>query len=99
MAGVSVTPGAIRVGKIDLDPVDGFRLILLFRLQDELFENRVVARDDTKIPVRQYEEFQSIRPPMNNRLNCHVSGTAYLMDNISYPLLFLPRLTRNQCPW
>lgn len=59
MTGVRVTPGAIRVGKIDLDPVDGFRLVLLFRLQDELFENRVVARDDTTVPV----EFQSIRPP------------------------------------
>lgn len=80
MTGVGVTPGAIRVGKIDLDPVDSFRLVLLFRLQDERFENRVVARDDTTIPIRQYQEFQSIRPP---RLNCHVSATAYLMDNIS----------------
>jgi len=95
MAGVGVTPRAIRVGKIDLDPVDGFRLVLLFCLQDELFENRVAARDDTALTVRKYQKFQSIRPL---RLNCHVSGTAYLMDNISYPLLFLPRLTRSQCP-
>lgn len=77
MAGVGVTPRAIRVSKIDLDPVDGFRLVFLFRLQDELFENRVVASDDT---IRQYQEFQSIRPPHEK---CHVSGTAYLMDNIS----------------
>ena len=83
MAGVGVTPRAIRVSKIDLDPVNGFRLVLLFRLQDELFEDRVAARNDTTAPVRQYQEFQSIRPPMNDGLNCHVSGTAYLMDNIS----------------
>ena len=83
MARVGVTPRSIRVGKIYLDPVDGFCFVLLFRLQDELFENRVVAGDDTKVPIWQYEGFQSIRPPMNNRLNCHVSGTAYLMDNIS----------------
>ena len=99
MAGVGVTPGAIRVSKIDLDPVNSFRLVLLLRLQDELFENGVVPCDDTTVPIRQYQEFQSIRPPVNNRLNCHVFGTAYLIDNISYPLLFLPRLTRNQCPW
>lgn len=32
VTGVGVTPRAIRVGKVDLDPVDGLRLVLLFRL-------------------------------------------------------------------
>ena len=67
MARVGVTPRAIRVSKIDLDPVDGFRLVLLFRLQDELFEDRVAARDDTTVTVRQYQEVQSIRPPHEKR--------------------------------
>ena len=39
MTRVCVTPGAIRIGKIDLNAVDGLGLVLLFRLQDELFEN------------------------------------------------------------
>jgi hypothetical protein len=98
MTGVGVTPRTIRVGKVDLDPVDGLRLVFFLRLQDELFENGVAACDNTTVMVRQYREFQSIRPPKNNKLNCHVFGTAYLIDNISYPLLFLPRLTRSQCP-
>jgi hypothetical protein len=53
MAGVGVTPRAIRIGKIDLDPMDGFRLVLLFRLKDELFENGVIACDDATVRVRQ----------------------------------------------
>jgi hypothetical protein len=49
MPGVCVTPGAIGIGKIDLYAVDGFRLVLLFRLQDELLEDRVVPRYDTAV--------------------------------------------------
>jgi len=103
MPRVCVTPGAVRVCEIDLDAVDGFGLVLLFRLQDELLEDRVAPCHDAGVGKRRLPGANngSLRQP-GEQLNGvdHVfEGRAYLMLNISYPLLFRPRLTRNQCPW
>ena len=49
MPRVCVTPRAIGICEIDLDAVDGFRLVLFFRLEDELLEDRVVPRYDTAV--------------------------------------------------
>lgn len=46
VAGVCPSPASVRVGKIDLDAVDGFNFILLLGLQNKLFEDRVVSCDD-----------------------------------------------------
>jgi hypothetical protein len=82
---VGITPGAIGICEIDLNAVDGFGFILFFRLEDELLEDRIITGDDAAA-IESTEIGGS-----------HVFG-AYLMDSISYPLLFLPRLTRSQCP-
>jgi len=87
VSGVGITPGAVGIGEINLNAVDCFGFILFFRLKDELLEDRVVTGDDTAEGVVESTEIGG----------SHVFG-AYLMDSISYPLLFLPRLTRSQCP-
>jgi hypothetical protein len=46
---VCVTPRAIGICEINLDAVDGFRLVLFFRLEDEMLEDRVVACDNTVV--------------------------------------------------
>ena len=102
MPRVCVTPGAVGVREIDLNAVDGFGLVLLFRLQHELLEDRVVPCHHTGVGKIRLPGANngSLRQP-GEQLNGadHVfEGRAYLMDSISYPLLFLPRLTRNQCP-
>jgi len=49
MPRVCVTPGAVGIREIDLNAVDGFGLVLLFRLQDELLEDRVIPCYDAVI--------------------------------------------------
>lgn len=46
---ISPAPTAMRVSEIDLYPVNRLSLMLLLGLKDELFQNRVVACNDTKI--------------------------------------------------
>lgn len=46
MPGVCPPPAAVRVSEINLDPMHGLSLVLLFGLEDELLEDGVIAGDD-----------------------------------------------------
>jgi hypothetical protein len=48
VARLGPTPAAMGIGEIDLYPMDGFGFVFLFRLQDELLQNGVVACHDAK---------------------------------------------------
>lgn len=47
MPRVGPTPGPVRVGKVDLDAVNGVSFVFPFSLQDKLFENSIGAGDNT----------------------------------------------------
>ena len=52
MPRIRVTPGAVGIREIDLNAVDSFGLVLLFRLQYELLEDRVAPCHDTDVGKR-----------------------------------------------
>lgn len=91
MAGVGPAPAAVRISKINLYAMYSFGLILLLCLQNELFEDGVVASNDA-------EKMTRISPrnvPYEPR-----ALMSYLIDNTSQllPSGFLPLLTLSQCP-
>ena len=47
MSRVGITPGAVGVGEIDLNAVDGLGFVLFFGLKDELLKDRIVTGNDT----------------------------------------------------
>lgn len=48
MSGISPSPATMRISKIDLDAMDGFRFILLLGLEDELLEDGVITSDNAE---------------------------------------------------
>lgn len=50
MTRISPAPTAVRIGKVDLDAVDGLCLVLLLCLEDELLEDGIAACHDAVGP-------------------------------------------------